>query len=247
MKKRSGFTVMSRLIGLVRPLAGYMTLAITMGLLGHLCASFITIFGGFAVLKLLNISAPLALKAVVACVLVFALLRAGLRYGEQACNHFIAFKLLALIRDKVFSALRKLCPAKLDGRDKGDLINIITSDIELLEVFYAHTISPAAIAFLFTVIMCIFIGSYHWVLGLLALAAYLVVGIVVPLAVSKASGDDGLRFRTKSGELSALLLDSLRGLPELLQYGQGENRLKKLNSRTDGLAGDEERMKRVSG
>ncbi len=247
MKKRSGFTVMSRLIGLVRPLAGYMTLAITMGLLGHLCASFITIFGGFAVLKLLNINAPLALKAVFACVLVFALLRAGLRYGEQACNHFITFKLLALIRDKVFSALRKLCPAKLDGRDKGDLINIITSDIELLEVFYAHTISPAAIAFLFTVIMCIFIGSYHWVLGLLALAAYLVVGIVVPLAVSKASGDDGLRFRTKSGELSALLLDSLRGLPELLQYGQGENRLKKLNSRTDGLAGDEERMKRVSG
>ncbi len=247
MKKRNGFKVMSSLIGLVRPLAGYMALAITMGLLGHLCASFITIFGGFAVLKLLDINAPLALKAVFACVLVFALLRAGLRYGEQACNHFIAFKLLALIRDKVFSALRKLCPAKLDGRDKGDLINIITSDIELLEVFYAHTISPAAIAFLFTVIMCIFIGSYHRALGLLALAAYLAVGIVVPMAVSKVSGDDGLRFRTKSGELSAFLLDSLRGLPELLQYGQGESRLKELNARTDGLAGDEERMKRVAG
>ena len=160
---------MSRLIGLVRPLAGYMTLAITMGLLGHLCASFITIFGGFAVLKLLNINAPLALKAVFACVLVFALLRAGLRYGEQACNHFIAFKLLALIRDKVFRALRRLCPAKLEGRDRGDLISVITSDIELLEVFYAHTISPAAIAALFTLIMCLFIGHYHALLGLLAL------------------------------------------------------------------------------
>lgn len=247
MKKRNGFTVMARLIGLVRPLAGFMALAIFMGLIGHLCASFITIFGGFAVLNLLGMNAPLSLGAVFACVLVFALLRAGLRYGEQACNHFIAFKLLALIRDKVFLALRRLCPAKLEGRDKGNLINIITSDIELLEVFYAHTISPAAIALLFTVILCLFIGSYHWALGLLALAAYMTVGIAVPLAVSKASGDAGLRFRTKSGELSAFLLDSLRGLPELLQYGQGEKRLAALNAQTDALSGDEEQMKRISG
>ena len=247
MKKRSGFTVMARLIGLVRPLAGFMVLAILMGLIGHLCASFITIFGGFAVLNLLGLDGPLSLGAVFACVLVFALLRAGLRYGEQACNHFIAFKLLALIRDKVFLALRRLCPAKLEGRDKGDLISVITSDIELLEVFYAHTISPAAIAFVFTILMCLFIGRYHWALGLLALAAYLVVGIAVPLVVSKASRDDGLRFRTKSGELSAFLLDSLRGLPELLQYGQGEKRLTALNDQTDALSGDEERMKRISG
>lgn len=247
MKKRNGFTVMARLIGLVRPLAGFMALAIFMGLIGHLCASFITIFGGFAVLNLLGMNAPLSLGGIFACVLVFALMRAGLRYGEQACNHFIAFKLLALIRDKVFLALRRLCPAKLEGRDKGDLINIITSDIELLEVFYAHTISPAAIALLFTVILCLFIGSYHWALGLLALAAFMTVGIAVPLAVSKASGDDGLRFRTKSGELSAFLLDSLRGLPELLQYGQGEKRLAALNVQTDALSGDEERMKRISG
>lgn len=247
MKKRNGFTVMTRLIGLVRPLAGFMVLAILMGLAGHLCASFITIFGGFAVLNLIGINAPLSMGAVFACVLVFALLRAGLRYGEQACNHFIAFKLLALIRDKVFLALRRLCPAKLEGRDKGDLINIITSDIELLEVFYAHTISPAAIAFVFTILMCLFIGSYHWALGLLALAAYLVVGIAVPLVVSKASGDDGLQFRTRSGELSAFLLDSLRGLPELLQYGQGEKRLAELNAQTDALSGDEERMKRIAG
>lgn len=247
MKKRSGFTVMARLIGLVRPLAGFMVLAIGMGLVGHLCASFITIFGGFAVLNLIGINAPLSLDAVFICVLMFALLRAGLRYGEQACNHFIAFKLLALIRDKVFLALRRLCPAKLEGRDKGDLINIITSDIELLEVFYAHTISPAVIAFMFTILMCLFISSYHWTLGLLALVAYLVVGIAIPLTVSKASGEDGLRFRIKSGELSAFLLDSLRGLPELLQYGHGEKRLAELNAQTDALSGNEERMKRVSG
>ena len=247
MNRRSGFTVMARLIGLVKPLAGFMALAILMGLLGHLCAAFITILGGYAVLELLHLDTPVTLTAVFVCVILFAILRAGLRYGEQACNHFIAFKLLALIRDKVFWALRRLCPAKLEGRDKGDLIAVITSDIELLEVFYAHTISPAAIAFLFTVIMCLFIGSFHWGLGLLALAAYLVVGIAIPLAVSQASGEDGMRFRTKSGELSGFVLDSLRGLPETLQYGQGSARLSKMNHRTDALSVEEERMKWISG
>ena len=219
--KRSGFAVMCRLIGLVKPLTGYMILAITMGLIGHLCAAFITIFGAYAVLNVLGFETPLALTAVFVSVAAFALLRAVLRYGEQACNHFIAFKLLALIRDQVFQALRRLCPAKLEGRDKGDLISVITSDIELLEVFYAHTISPAAIAALFSVLLCLFIGQYHWGLGLLALAAYLAVGVAVPLITSRLSGEDGMRFRTKSVDLSSFVLDSLRGLSELQQYGQG--------------------------
>lgn len=127
MKKRSGFTVMARLIGLVKPLSGYMVLAILMGLVGHLCAAFITIFGGFAVLDLLGFATPVALKTTFVCVLLFALVRGIFRYAEQSCNHFIAFKLLALIRDKVFRALRRLCPAKLEGRDRGDLISVITS------------------------------------------------------------------------------------------------------------------------
>lgn len=186
MKKRNGFTVMRRLVGLVRPLTGYMLLAILMGLVGHLCACFITIFGGYAVLTVLGFETHLTVTVIFVCVVVFAVLRAGLRYGEQACNHFIAFKLLALIRDKVFQALRKLCPAKLEGRDKGDLIYVITSDIELLEVFYAHTISPAVIALLFTVFMCLFIGSFHPILGALALAAYLTVGILIPLEIEAA-------------------------------------------------------------
>ena len=247
MKRRSGFQVMSRLIGLVKPLTGYMLLAILMGLIGHLCAAFITIFGGYAVLEALNFDTPFILTALFVCVVVFAVVRGFLRYAEQACNHFIAFKLLALLRDKVFRALRRLCPAKLEGRDKGDLISVITSDIELLEVFYAHTISPAAIAFLFTIVMCLFIGSYHWLLGLIALAAYLTVGIVIPLVTSKLSGDDGMKFRTKSGELSGFVLDSLRGLSETLQYGQGRKRLDEMNEKTDELAKDEERMKRTSG
>ena len=161
MKQRSGFTVMARLVGLVRPLVGYMLLAIAMGLLGHTCAALITVFGGYALLELLHFPIPLGLGALFACVLVFAVLRGAFRYAEQTCNHFIAFKLLARIRDQVFRALRRLCPAKLEGRDKGDLISVITSDIELLEVFYAHTISPAAIALLFSAGMSLFIGHYH--------------------------------------------------------------------------------------
>lgn len=247
MKKRSGSTVMARLIGLVRPLTGYMLLAILMGLLGHLCAAFITISGGYAVLSLLGYATPLPLKGLFIAAVVFALLRGMLRYGEQSCNHFIAFKLLALIRDRVFRALRRLCPAKLEGRDKGDLISVITSDIELLEVFYAHTISPAAIAAVFTVLLCLFIGRYHWALGLLALAAYLTVGVIIPVVTSRLSGDTGLRFRTESGALSGFVLDSLRGLNETLQYGQGNQRLAEMNRRTDGLAAREEQMKRVAG
>lgn len=247
MKKRSGLVVMARLIGLVKPLTGFMILAITMGLIGNLCASFITIFGGYAALNLLHFDTPLSLGWIFAAVCLFALLRGVLRYAEQSCNHFIAFKLLALIRDKVFRALRKLCPAKLEGKDRGDLISVITSDIELLEVFYAHTISPIAIATLFTVILCLFIGSFHWMLGLLALAAYLTVGIIIPLVTSKLSGDNGMRFRTKSGELSGFVLDGLRGLSETLQYGQGKKRLAEMNARTDALAGDEAKMKRTAG
>ena len=247
MKKRSGFAVMARLIGLVKPLSGYMVLAILMGLVGHLCAAFITIFGGFAVLDLLGFETPVSLTAVFICVLLFALVRGLFRYAEQSCNHFIAFKLLALIRDKVFRALRRLCPAKLEGRDRGDLISVITSDIELLEVFYAHTISPAAIAVLFTVIMCLFIGHYHALLGLLALAAYVCVGVVIPLVTSRRSGDTGLRFRQSSGALSAFVLDSLRGLNETIQYSRGAERRAEMDGRTDALSKEEATLKHLTG
>lgn len=247
MKKRSGFTVMARLIGLVRPLTGYMLLAIGMGLVGHLCAAFITIFGGFAALNLLGYDTPMPLQAIFVLVLIFALVRGLFRYAEQSCNHFIAFRLLALIRDKVFRALRQLCPAKLEGRDRGDLISVITSDIELLEVFYAHTISPAAIALLFSIILCLFIGSYSWLLGLLALAAYVCVGVVIPLVTSRRSGDTGFQFRTESGQLSAFVLDSLHGLDETIQYADGSSRQAEMDRRTDTLSGVASNMKRISG
>ena len=245
--KRSGFAVMARLVGLVRPLAGYMALAVTMGLAGHLCATFLTVFGGFGILQVLGFAGPLPLAGLFGAAALMAVLRAVLRYGEQACNHFIAFKLLALLRDRVFRALRRLAPAKLEGRDKGDLITVITSDIELLEVFYAHTISPALIALLFSGIMVLFIGGYHPLLGLLALAAYGGVGIVVPLVTSRAAGQDGLRFRKDSGALAAFVLDSLRGLPETLQYGAGQTRLREMQERTNKLSEEEARLKRNAG
>ncbi|MGN0974394.1 MAG: amino acid ABC transporter ATP-binding/permease protein, partial [Gemmiger sp.] len=246
-KTRSGFAVMARLVGLVKPLTGFMLLAIAMGLAGHLCATFLTVFGVYAVLGTLGLPSPAGAAVLFVCMAVFAGLRAVLRYGEQACNHFIAFKLLALLRDKVFRALRRLAPAKLEGRGRGDLIALITSDIELLEVFYAHTISPAAIALLFCTVLCLFIGHYHPLLGALALIAYLTVGILVPVATSRLSGDAGMRFRTRSGELSSFVLDSLRGLQETQQYGCGSARMEQMNARTEALAAEEERLKRTSG
>lgn len=247
MKKRSGFSVMCGLIGMVKPLSGYMIIAIIMGLLGHLSAIFITVFGAFAILNVLGIKMILSLKMIFISVILFAVVRGFLRYAEQSCNHFIAFKLLALIRDKVFIALRRLCPAKLEGRDKGDLISVITSDIELLEVFYAHTISPVVIAILNSIVMCIIIGRIHLLLALVALIAYVIVGLFIPVIISGKSKDSGNSFRDKTGELSSFVLDSLRGLPEILQYNRGIQRLSEMNDRTEKLSEDEKHLKMLNG
>ena len=242
MKKRSNLSIKLRLITLVKPLAGYMMAAVAMGVAGFLCAQFITILGGYAMLDVLKLHTGISISAIFVLVLVLAVLRAVLKYGEQSCNHFIAFKLLAIIRDHVFKALRKLCPAKLEGRDKGDLISVITSDIELLEVFYAHTISPVCIAFIMSVIMSIFIGSYSVVLGVIAVLAYIAVGFFVPVMISKKSGTLGEDFRRQSGQLSGYVLESLRGLDEEIQYSYGEKRLDDLKLRTDFLSLKQEKM-----
>lgn len=247
MKKRSNFSVMARLIGLVKPLTGYMLIAIIMGVVGNLCAALITVFGGYAILDLLEFSVPITMTAAFISVAVFALLRGVLQYAEQACNHYIAFKLLALIRDKIFKALRRLCPAKLEGKDKGNLISVITSDIELLEVFYAHTISPVVIALLFSIFMCVLIGSYHLSLAVVAAVSYVTVGVIIPISISKVNGDNGMKVRKSSGNLSSFVLDSLRGLSEIIQYGNGEKRIKEINQKTDELSHCEEKLKRLSG
>ncbi|MDB6479926.1 ABC transporter ATP-binding protein [Blautia wexlerae] len=186
-------------------------------------------------------------KTIITVMIIIAVLRGILHYAEQYCNHFIAFKLLAIIRHKVFAALRKLCPAKLEGRDKGNLISIITTDIELLEVFYAHTISPIAIATLTSLIMVFFIGRYHWLAGLLALAAYLIVGVVIPMWNGKRGSQMGMEFRTNFGELNSFVLDSLRGLDETIQYDQGEKRKEQMSERSRSLAGMQEKLSKMEG
>ena len=248
MKKQAGkAAVLFRLLRLVKPLTGYMLLAITMGTLGFLCAQFIPLLGGFALLSGLGFAVPLSLGAIWALLPLLALLRAVLRYTEQRTGHYIAFTLLAIVRDRVFQALRRLCPAKLEGRDKGDLISLITSDVELLEVFYAHTVAPIAIALLTETVMVLFIGSYHWALGLLALAAFVSVGVLLPLYISRRGGDLGDRLRGQSGELASYLLESLRGLDETLQYGGGAERLRGITERTDALSEKQGELNRLTG
>lgn len=265
-KRRSAIAIMGSLIGLVKPLLHIMLAAILLGTVGYLCAIFLTILAGQVILHGLAGSATGAgisglpevvmkstwlsgtsVKGIIAVMILIAVLRGILHYVEQYCNHFIAFKLLAIIRHKVFAVLRKLCPAKLEGRDKGNLISIITTDIELLEVFYAHTISPIAIATLTSVIMVIFIGRYHVLAGILALAAYLIVGVVIPMWNGKRGSQKGMEFRTEFGELNSFVLDSLRGLDETIQYNQGEKRKGQMSDRSRKLAGMQEDLSRMEG
>lgn len=259
-KRRSAIQIMGSLIGLVKPLLHIMLAAIILGTFGYLCAIFLTILAGQVIVHGLltgvaGISVPVdnmwlvftPVKTIITVMIVIAVLRGILHYVEQYCNHFIAFKLLAIIRHKVFAALRKLCPAKLEGRDKGNLISIITTDIELLEVFYAHTISPIAIATLTSIIMVIFIGRYHWLAGVLALAAYLIVGVAIPMWNGKRGSQKGMEFRTNFGELNSFVLDSLRGLDETIQYGQGEKRKEQMSERSKNLAGMQESLSQMEG
>lgn len=259
-KRRSAIQIMGSLIGLVKPLLHIMLAAIILGTLGYLCAIFLTILAGQVIVhglltgvagmivpveKMWLVFTPV--KTIITVMIVIAVLRGILHYVEQYCNHFIAFKLLAIIRHKVFASLRKLCPAKLEGRDKGNLISIITTDIELLEVFYAHTISPIAIATLTSIIMVIFIGRYHWLAGLLALAAYLIVGVAIPMWNGKRGSQKGMEFRTNFGELNSFVLDSLRGLDETIQYGQGEKRKEQMTGQSKNLAGMQESLSKMEG
>ena len=245
MKPRSNLSCMARLITLVGPLTGVMLLAITLGVLGFIAATLIPVLGGVGILSVLNHQDTLPLIFLVAA--LCALLRGVFRYGEQTCNHYIAFKLLAILRQKVFAALRRLAPAKLDGRDKGDLISVITSDIELLEVFYAHTISPAAIALVMSLLTAAFLAWFHWAYGVLALLAYATVGILLPVLASGRSGDTGNRMRQKAGQLSAFVLDSLRGVDETIQYHGQAQRLGELEGRTDDLSRVQQDMSRITG
>lgn len=234
-----------KLIRLVKPMLGIMTIAILMGTLGFLCAIFIPFFAGMGILSLLDYVMPFNVNQIVICLFVFALLRGILRYIEQACNHYIAFKLLARIRDLVFGVLRKLTPAKLEGKDKGDLIALITSDVELLEVFYAHTISPICIAILVSLICVLIQAHFHPYLALWAFISYIFVGFVMPASFSKRSSKIGQKYRKEAASLNSYVLESMRGLKESIQYKATEARLNGLVRQSRQLAHVEKDLKNL--
>ena len=246
MAARTNPRIMWRMLGLAKPLMGWMVISVVAGVAGFVCATGIPVLaaaGLFAATVPWSFTVPLS--GIVAALAVMAVARGVLHYIEQRCNHYIAFRLLAHIRDLVFSSLRRLAPAKLAGADRGSLISTVTSDVELLEVFYAHTISPVCIAALMAVVMAVFLGSIHPALAVLALLAYALVGVVVPVVVSRASGTSGQRGRDLAGELSGFVLDSLRGLSEVLQFGAGHVRLHELDHRSRELVDAQRELRRV--
>ena len=241
--RRSHVSVMLRLVGLVKPLLPWMVLAAALGVLGFLAAIFLTVLAAYALADAAGLPQGIGLAAACALVAACGVVRGPLRYGEQLCNHYLAFKQLALVRDKVFASLRRLAPAKLEGRDKGDLVSLVTSDIELLEVFYAHTLSPAVIALVVSLGMAAFIATLSPVLGALALTSYVLVGVVAPFLSSLAAGSGGREVREGLGAMNSFVLDSLRGLRETLQFGRADDRARELSRRAGELEHDEARLK----
>lgn len=242
--RRSHLSVMARLVGLTKPLLPVMAAAVVLGVLGFAAAVFLTVFAVYGLLDLAGLPQGIGWGAAAAAVVACGVLRGPLRYGEQLCNHYLAFKVLALVRDRLFAVMRTLAPAKLEGRDKGSLVSLMTADVELLEVFYAHTLSPAAIALVVSAGMVAFIAFQSPVLAAWAAFSYLVMGVVVPWASSKASGDGGRTVRDGVAAMNAFVLDSLRGLPEILQFGREGERMGALRSLTARLQGAEGPLKR---
>ncbi|EGS32571.1 thiol reductant ABC exporter, CydC subunit [Finegoldia magna SY403409CC001050417] len=241
--RRSGFNIMMKLITLVKPLIGFMFLAIIAGVIGNLAAIFIPAYSSYVIANIVSRADQINLNMSFILLIVLAISRGFLRYVEQLCNHFIAFKLLAIIRNKVFRALRRLAPAKLEGKEKGNLISLITSDIELLEVFYAHTISPIFIAFITSAIVVSILFAYSVKAAIFAMISYLIVGLFLPIFSSKSGKKEGLELRNEFADLNSYLLDSLRGMKEVIQYSYGEKRLDYIDETTVKLNRKQERIK----
>lgn len=230
----SALGVVSRMIGLIAPLAPFMVLAVLLGVAGFVASMLGTVIGAWG-MGLAFAGVDTVFPALAAGIAIASLLRGPLHYGEQICNHYIAFKLLALIRDKVFAALRRLAPAKLEGRDKGDLMSLVTADIELLEVFYAHTVSPVLIAAVMAAGMAVALGLQSLWFAVLAVALYAAIALVVPFAGSRLCSRLGREQRDSVGSMNAFMLESLRGINETIQYGCQASRAEMLDARMDAL------------
>ena len=241
--RKNGFVVMGHLLKLVTPLAHIMAFTITMGTLGFLAAIFIMVLGAMGLVNLLNFDTHLTFSGILTALIVLAVARGALRYLEQMSGHYIAFKLLALLRDKVFSSLRRLAFVKLQDKQAGQLVSLVTNDIELLEVFYAHTIAPIMIAFFTSVILLLVFAHLSGWFVLVALAAYLTVGVILPIITTKLAREDGRRYRELVGEMNDFFLDSVRGMKEIQLFGYAKQRLDEIQQRSQKIDTAFERIK----
>ena len=241
--RKNGFVVMGHLLKLVTPLAHIMAFTITMGTLGFLAAIFIMVLGAMGLVNLLNFDTHLSFSDILTALIVLAVARGALRYLEQMSGHYIAFKLLALLRDKVFSSLRRLAFVKLQDKQAGQLVSLVTNDIELLEVFYAHTIAPIMIAFFTSAILLLVFGHLSGWFVLVALAAYLTVGVILPIITTKLAREDGRRYRELVGEMNDFFLDSVRGMKEIQLFGYAKQRLDEIQQRSQKIDTAFERIK----
>ena len=241
--RKNGFVVMGHLLKLVTPLAHIMAFTITMGTLGFLAAIFIMVLGAMGLVNLLNFDTHLSFSGILTALIVLAVARGALRYLEQMSGHYIAFKLLALLRDKVFSSLRRLAFVKLQDKQAGQLVSLVTNDIELLEVFYAHTIAPIMIAFFTSAILLLVFGHLSGWFVLVALSAYLTVGVILPIITTKLAREDGRRYRELVGEMNDFFLDSVRGMKEIQLFGYAKQRLDQIQQRSQKIDTAFERIK----
>ncbi|MCK8980918.1 thiol reductant ABC exporter subunit CydC [Haemophilus influenzae] len=241
--RKNGFVVMGHLLKLVTPLAHIMAFTITMGTLGFLAAIFIMVLGAMGLVNLLNFDTHLSFSGILTALIVLAVARGALRYLEQMSGHYIAFKLLALLRDKVFSSLRRLAFVKLQDKQAGQLVSLVTNDIELLEVFYAHTIAPIMIAFFTSAILLLVFAQLSSWFVLVALAAYLTVGVILPIITTKLAREDGRRYRELVGEMNDFFLDSVRGMKEIQLFGYAKQRLDEIQQRSQKIDTAFERIK----
>ena len=241
--RKNGFVVMGHLLKLVTPLSHIMAFTITMGTLGFLAAIFIMVLGAMGLVNLLNFDTHLSFSGILTALIVLAVARGALRYLEQMSGHYIAFKLLALLRDKVFSSLRRLAFVKLQDKQAGQLVSLVTNDIELLEVFYAHTIAPIMIAFFTSAILLLVFGHLSGWFVVVALAAYLTVGVILPIITTKLAREDGRRYRELVGEMNDFFLDSVRGMKEIQLFGYAKQRLDEIQQRSQKIDTAFERIK----
>lgn len=242
--RRSGAKIMASLVMLLGSLVYIMILAVINGSLGFVCAMGVTLFGAVGVAKVLGETIALSYGWIIALAIGCGVLRGLLRYLEQYSNHYIAFRLLAVLRDKIFGALRTLCPAKLESKKKGSIIAMITSDIETLEVFYAHTISPICIAVIVSLAVFIFVGNVsHWYIALAALVGYIMVGIVLPFVSSARMKASGVRYRAEFAAFNAFFLDSIKGIKDIVLNNAGESRKAEVDRRSDELLAETKKMK----